>query len=521
LVLALALCGAGAARAEEPLRIGEIRIQCLDVFAPEEEARGWVYGAADALHAETQPAVVKRFLLFEEGEPYDPTLLAQTERNLRALPFVKSATVSAGPPHDGVVDVEVVTQDAWTTELDLGLGRAGGVTTWAAGITEGNLLGLGKEVGFLYAEGSERTNRLIEFNDPALFASYWSAGLLYADNSDGSRRRVTVSRPFVSLVDRASAQGLWDRAQLQNRVYASGVVASEYAQRHEQALVAVGLAVAPGTRRARRLTAGINFFQDEFLHVDGRPEDTLPAPRDYRYVFVGWEDVESDFVTENYVNRGERLEDFNLGARFAVELGVSPRAFGAPATSFAVAGEVSSGWRIGPGSFVQAAAAFRTRLQGGAQNAILAGTVTLVWKHRAKLLQTTVAQVRLDRGWNLDRDVQFFADGDHGLRGYRLYAFEGDRRILLNLEHRFFGGFEVLQLLSLGAAVFVDTGAAVEPGMPFRFSSLRTDAGVGLRIGIARAASNTVVRLDCAYAFDPDPLGRRGWLLSFSSGQAF
>jgi hypothetical protein len=512
---------AGAARSEEPLRIGEIRIQCLDVFAPEEEARGWVYRVADALHTETQPSVVRRFLLFDEGDPFDPALLAQTERNLRALPFLKAASVRAGPPHDGRVDVDVVTQDSWTTEVSLNLGRGGGVTTWAAGVTESNVLGLGKELGFLYDEGVERTNRLIEYNDPALFASYWSAGLLYADSSDGSRRRVRVLRPFVSSVDPLSGEGLWDRAQMDNRIYASGVVASEYSQRHEQALVSAGLAIAPNARWAQRLTAGVNFFRDAFQPLPDRPDDSLPAPRDFRYVFVGWESVESDYVTQKYVNRGERFEDFNLGTRVAAQFAVSPKAFGAPVTSFAIAAEAGSGWRIGRGAFLQAGGAFRTRLQGGMQNAILTGRIALVWQHSTRLLQTTVAQVVFDRGWNLDRDVQFFADGDHGLRGYRLYAFEGDRRILVNVEHRFFGGFEILQLFSLGAAVFVDSGAAVPPGVPLSLSSLRTDAGVGLRIGISRAASNTVLRLDCAYAFDPDPLGRRGWLVSFSSGQAF
>jgi hypothetical protein len=187
----------------------------------------------------------------------------------------------------------------------------------------------------------------------------------------------------------------------------------------------------------------------------------------------------------------------------------------------AVAAEASSGWRLGPRAFVQAGGTFRTRLDGGVQNAILSGAIALVWKHRSRLAQTTVARIQLDRGWNLDEDVQFFADGDHGLRGYHLYAFEGDRRIVLNFEHRVFGDFEVLQLFTLGAAVFVDTGTAVAPGEPLQFSSLKTDAGAGLRIGIARAASNTVLRLDAAYAFDADPLGRRGWLVSFSSGQAF
>ena len=71
-----------------------------------------------------------------------------------------------------------MTQDSWTTEVSVNLGRGGGVTRWAAGVTESNVLGLGKELGFLYDEDVERTNRLIEYNDPALFASYWSAGAL-------------------------------------------------------------------------------------------------------------------------------------------------------------------------------------------------------------------------------------------------------------------------------------------------------------------------------------------------------
>jgi hypothetical protein len=155
------------------------------------------------------------------------------------------------------------------------------------------------------------------------------------------------------------------------------------------------------------------------------------------------------------------------------------------------------------------------------QNALLSTTGVVVIPWATRLRQTTVAQVQFERGWNLDRDFQLFADGDHGLRGYRLYAFEGNRRLVVNLEHRVFSGFEILQLFSLGAAAFVDTGTAVPQASALRLSGLKTDAGLGLRIGIARAAHTTVLRLDGAYAFDPDPSGKRGWLVSFSSGQAF
>ena len=172
-------------------------------------------------------------------------------------------------------------------------------------------------------------------------------------------------------------------------------------------------------------------------------------------------------------------------------------------------------------SFVAAHLAFETRLDGGVHNAILSANLNYVRKFDTPLLQTLVSNLRYDQGWNLDRDVQFFADGGNGLRGYRLHAFEGNKRIIWNLEHRLFTGREVLQLASFGAAVFFDTGAATPEGRPLKISEFKTDLGAGLRIAISRASTNSILRVDAAYALNPDPFGRRGWLFSFSSGQVF
>ena len=117
--------------------------------------------------------------------------------------------------------------------------------------------------------------------------------------------------------------------------------------------------------------------------------------------------------------------------------------------------------------------------------------------------------------------MQFFADGDNGLRGYKLYAFEGNKRVVWNVEQRFFLGKEILQLFSLGAAAFFDTGAATPENEPLTTKDFKSDVGVGIRIGITRAATNNTVRIDFAYALNPDAKGRRGFLVSFSSGQGF
>jgi len=49
---------------------------------------------------------------------------------------------------------------------------------------------------------------------------------------------------------------------------------------------------------------------------------------------------------------------------------------------------------------------------------------------------------------------------------------------------------------------------------------LKVDAGIGIRIGLPRTPKN-LLRLDLAYALQRDGRGRRGLLVSVSSGQAF
>jgi hypothetical protein len=66
--------------------------------------------------------------------------------------------------------------------------------------------------------------------------------------------------------------------------------------------------------------------------------------------------------------------------------------------------------------------------------------------------------------------------------------------------------------------VFFDAAAIAPKGSPL---SIKMDAGLGLRFAVTRASSVPILRVDVGYAFQPDPKGRRGWLLSFSGSQAF
>ena len=520
LFLALRL-GPSAAFAEEPLRIGRIDIRTEDVFTAEEARRGWVYAAANSIHVSTHPSVIRKFLLFREGDPYTPAVLAETERNLRAQEFLKSASVVAGPPHDGVVDVEVVTQDSWTTQPGLSIGGTGGATTFGVTFEEKNFLGSGRSVSGTYDRGTERTNRFLSITDPNLLGPYWKGDFTYASNSDGKEQRVRVLRPFSSFRSEWAVGAGFDNLDQEDRIYSAGEIASRFQQHHREIGGSYGLALTASVAFARRLTLGYRDLEDRFTSVPGRTTQPLQDDRRFRYVFLRYEIVKGDFLKWNYVNRDERYEDFNLGGRLVAEAGISPSFFGVASTTGVLRMAGEKGWRTGSESFLRAEIGAETRLESEPRNTIVSGAVDFVQRFPRLPRGVFVARFAYDRGWRLDREVQFFADGASGLRAYRLHAFEGDKRAIVNAEYRVFSGREYFQLVSPGAAIFADAGTAAPPGRALRLSDFRYDVGVGLRLGLSRAAANSMFRLDLAYALRPDPLGRRGWLVSFASSQAF
>ena len=514
-VVALALSPLLAAQT----RIGKIIVNPLDVYSDPEAKRGAFYQLADKLHIETHASVIRKFLLFHEGDVFRPERLAETERNLRTLHFIKSASVTATEPHDGIVDVIVTTQDAWSIAPETNAGNKGGAATYGANITDTNLLGLGKEVSVQWDKTVDRTRAGIDYQDPALNAQFWTAHLAYGSNSDGNDQRVQFRRPFYSFATPWSADVSYIGFRQHDRLYAGGRSFARFQQSHRFVNASFGLALNPNDEFANRFTGGLRFVNDEFSMLRAHPMLRLPRERDFRYLFVRYDHADNDFLKLNFVNKDLRYEDFNLGRHYGVEGAVSPRALGIASTTEFVHLRGSDGFRLGDQAFVMPSVGVATRFVPGIQNAIARAELIYVNREGSDYPRTLVGHLEARSGWRMDREVQFFADGLTGLRGYRAHTFAGSRSFVLNLEERFHLGREVLQLASPGLVAFFDAGNATDDG--FRsLMHLKTDVGFGIRVGLPRTPKN-LLRIDFAYALNRDPLGRRGLLVSFSSGQAF
>jgi hypothetical protein len=280
---------------------------------------------------------------------------------------------------------------------------------------------------------------------------------------------------------------------------------------HRVFLASYGVARNPNEQTAQRMTAGVRLIDDDYAGVNG----TAPSSRAFRYLFLRYDTALNRFMKLNFVNKDLRYEDFDLGRQLSFEAAISPQFLGAPRTTGFLRVAAANGRPLSEDGFILAGATVHSRLDGGLQNAIAGFSGTYVHRDLGDHPRAFVARLNVNRGWRTDHNVQFFADGLTGLRGYNIHMFSGTRSAVLNVEQRLYLGREILQLASPGVVAFFDAGAASNRGF-----AVRSDAGIGVRIGLPRSPRN-LLRIDLAFPLQRDPLGRRKPMLSFSSGQAF
>ena len=224
--------------------------------------------------------------------------------------------------------------------------------------------------------------------------------------------------------------------------------------------------------------------------------------RDFGFLLVGLSLEQHRFLKLEHLNH-ERPEDVNLGQEWSVWFGASTSATGgAPGAAYYLAGSYSRGFALGPAAFLLARGSWQGRLQqGSVRNGLGEAKVTLVDRRAERKLN--LATIWYRHGTRLDPDVQIKLGSDNGLRGYVINQWVGTRSLLLSAERRWFFDDDVLGLVSLGAAAFVDSGFAWPAGQSIDLGDLKTNVGVGLLIGRKQLSTErATVRLDVAYALD-------------------
>jgi outer membrane protein assembly factor BamA len=481
-------------------RIGKIRIHRLNIFDPDDPKEDFVlYRLANRLHVISRDRVIRRELLFQEGDLYRQDLIDESERNLRAIKVIYHVKIRTTAYHDGLVDLEVVTQDTWTLRPSVKVSRAGGNTTSSLGFNESNLLGHFKLLQFSHRKEIDRSTTGFFYSDPRLFGSRFNLSSSYQHHSDGKSRALSIARPFFSLDSRWSMSASGEHVEQHARLFENGDDISEFREFREAVSFSYAFSGGLIDSRVKRYGLGAGYLRSKFSQEPGdKGFGIVPLPEDQKFVgpFFTVERLKSRFIKVVNYNHFEREEDFNLGNDLNFSLQFSLRAFGADRSEGIISLTDSFGVPVSDSTNLLFSFSASGRTGGGdASNVILSESIESYW--RATRHQTFYTRTAYDVGINLDRQNQFLLGGDNGLRGYPSRQFAGDRRFLITLEHRYFGDWEIFRLIRIGFAAFADAGDAW-----YDSPDLHSDFGLGLRFAVSRSSVASVSRLDLAYSVD-------------------
>jgi hypothetical protein len=497
--------------------IGEILIEANDIFDLDDpEENNWAFRTANRLHIVTKPRVIRNLILFKPGDPYRARVLEESERILRSQRYLYDASIEPIRYENGRVDVRVRTRDVWTLTPGLGYSRAGGEDEFRIGIEDSNVLGYGKEITIRWDKRIDRTQVLYRYRDPAVLGSRITLEAQYADNSDGFGRLFSIARPFYAQDVRWAASAVVFDDESVVSLYDRGEIFASFQQSVRYLETSGGIGRRTLSGRVLRGSLGYTFEEKRFTADPGGgtpPPEGVPPDRTLAYPWVGFETFRDRFVEVRNLDRIMRTEDLYVGNLLRAELGISAEPFGAEGPTRLVYEGLWRGGRVRDGrDYLLARFGISGRYGAGVTENLLAGGALRAF-FRQEARWAFVAEISADVSRNLDPERQLVLGGDTGLRGYPIRYARGDRRWLVTLEQRFYSDWELLKLVHVGAAVFLDVGRAwFEDGEPDDLGILK-DVGIGLRLSSSRSSQGGMVHVDFAVPLDGEPDIRRSQIV--------
>jgi outer membrane protein assembly factor BamA len=492
--------------------IGQVTIERLDVFDTDGTGLvGRLDRTANTLHIRTREHVVRRELLFREGEPCRDETLAQTERNPRALGIFQSVDVIPPPAASGRVDVRVRVRDAWSLRLSGRYQRMGGVPIWDLGLSDTNIGGEGFATGIRRRNGFDADISTAWLDARRLAGSRERLSLRFDDRSDGRATAVSLSRPFYALDARWAHEIGYAETRDVLRVYQDGENTESFGRRTVDAVIGLSARLAtPSPERAWRAGFGYQFVAREHATGDIESGANPDAPPTHRWAgpYASLQFIEHRFVKRTGLVVPQRVVDLNLGTQVDLGMFVSQRAAAWRTTSRVILGAgLSRGWMLpGEGLLVGRAGVAAHTGGGEVSRAELTGLIRGWWQRSATHVLTAMGEVR--SSINPEAGYRLYLGGSPGLRAFREYAYQGTRTALVVIEDRKYANWTPAGLAQFGGALFLETGAVGGAGVTGR-TRILADAGIGLRIAMLRSSASSAIRIDAAFPLTPAPDGRR------------
>jgi hypothetical protein len=455
----------------------------------------------------TRTDVIRRELLFAEGESLDTALVAETVRNLRGLLFLGDIALDTSTSGSDI-DIVVRVRDLYARAVTPLLAGDREELSYGALAMDYNFLGRGQIIQLTLEHDAVTGNRgEVYYRAPRMGVSRWAVTSLATVGEEGHLAQMTFSRPYYALSAGWTAGGTGYSQDRVRRRYSNGALSDRYSDRLVGARVWYGRSFGHSTkvRPDIQLSLSDRRFSPE-------PGYTY-APKDRRRVLpsVGLLIWRPRYETARFVHQLGRLEDLQTGSWASARAGVSRNGLGSDADFLFGSLEFAPRFRPSPSTYVFATASVSARHQDGGYADLNARAElrshSVIGNHHSVAFRILWEAI----GRPEDND-QLLLGAFRGLRGYVPRRFDGSRRLLLNLEAR--PTLRRRPAYVLAGALFLDAGSAWTPDVSSR--TISASSGAGLRLALPRLYASPIIRADLAYAFRD-----HAWQLWVGLGQYF
>ncbi|NIV91834.1 BamA/TamA family outer membrane protein [candidate division KSB1 bacterium] len=479
--------------------VRNIFIKRQDVFPEITGKPRFLYNWANSLHIVTKESVIRQELLFEPGDEYDPELLQESERNLRALAYFGDVEVFVKREEAEFVDVAVVTQDQWSTLVSYIFNQGGGRTEFGGSIEEFNLLGLGKRIfSEIRYEQSEGTTFTLRYSDPQLFFTRWTTEETLITGPFIQSFSAEVIRPFFALDTKWAGGVSGNVTDRTIRLFDSGEETSRLRLETQGFQILGGRAFGSRFRKTR-LQLTYRFQERVFISLGDLTTSPVPDDELIHALTLTARKENISFVEEKRIDRFVKTEDLTLGNISSLSLGRTGLPIPKGVTRFELNARTRQAYRFSVGQYLIAIFGFQTLFD---KDTI--ASLRLQYYNKLLAQQTFAFNLEFDFGEDLEESRQFLLGGDSGLRGFPAREFTGDKRLLINIEDRIFTPLKILTV-ALGGVVFLDAGNVWRPDEAINLSDMNFSVGFGLRLGYTKSPNSRVGRFDFGL-----PLNRGG-----------
>ena len=468
----------------DTLTIGKIEVHSGDIFVTDKPGQGsGLHRAANRFHIRTSHNTLEALVNLEENDPFSSSLLADIERRLRSMSFIREATVEPIQICNGKVDIRVSTVDNWTLTPSLSFGSAGGESKMSFDIDEGNLFGSGTELKIGLRKKNGIDSYRFGYAAPVFFSNEQGVSLEFTKSDISNSTSIKFQR------GQHNYNKGWRWTAAFNDTKETIPLETVAYQSHDTKLVLEALRPL-----SKKVSVGFNVTDTSSLLESGT---RLDKRTDYDRAnlsvsgIVEFKNLSYQEIT-NYKSV-DQIEDLKLGTSLRLTTGLARRRAGNE-NGLVLGLDYNYGSLISTG--VLTVGLGISQLSDG-EHTIREISSHVEWV--ASLGGNSRFRIRADSDLvaGLSFVDNFEIGGENALKGYPNGHQSGPRRARLTTEFRHDLPYRLWNLGRVGFTVFVESGRAWG-NSESDDQPLLANVGTGLVFSPSRSSSNNLVRLDLA-----------------------